>query len=278
MRTFVIAEVGINHNGDLDIAKRLIHAAKEAGADAVKFQKRTISKVYSKEELDKLRESPWGTTNRQQKEGLEFGKEQYDAIDTLCKELGIAWFATPWDLEAVEFLKQYDLKYQKVASALLTHTELLSAMAKQKRYTFISTGMSTFQEIDQAVGIFNDHGCPYELMHCNSQYPMPDELANLECIYTLRARYEVPVGYSCHSAGILPAALSVAFGASSIEKHITLDRTMYGSDQAASVETHGFEKMIEYIRCAERCIGNGEKVVTLEEEKIKAKLRRNKDF
>lgn len=277
-KTFIIAEIGINHNGDSDIARRLIWAAKDAGADAVKFQKRTIDRVYSKEELDKSRESQWGKTNREQKLGLEFSKKQYDEIDRLCKEIGIEWFATPWDLEAVEFLKQYDCKYQKVASALLTHVDLLVAMAKQQKYTFISTGMSTMQEIGKAVLIFENYRCPFELMHCNSQYPMPSNKANLKCIRLLRHQFDCRVGYSCHSAGILPPSLAVMFGATSIEKHITLDRTMYGSDQAASVEPMGFAKMVEYIRCAEECIGDGEKIVTPEEESCKAKLRRVKDY
>ncbi len=277
-KTFVIAEVGINHNGSLDMAKRLIFAAKENGADAIKFQKRSIEKVYSKEELDKPRESPWGKTNREQKLGLEFGKEQYDAIDTLCKELDFPWFATPWDLESVEFLKQYNCKYQKVASAMLTHIPLLEAMASQQKYTYISTGMSTTQEIAQAVRIFQNYKCPFELMHCNSQYPMPSNEANLLCIKLLRHTFDCNVGYSCHSPGILPPVLAVMYGATSIEKHITLDRALYGSDQAASVEPHGFAKMVEYIRCAEECIGDGEKRVTPAEEACKLKLRRTKDY
>ncbi len=278
MKTFIIAEVGINHNGSLDNALRLVHFAKECGANAVKFQKRSIDKVYSKEELDKPRESPWGKTNREQKLGLEFGKTEYDAIDKLAEDLNIEWFATPWDLESVEFLKQYDCKYQKVASALLTHDELLRAMAAQKKYTFISTGMSTLEEIDRAVGIFEDFQCPYELMHCNSQYPMPDNEANLLCIETLAQRYSCDVGYSGHEVGIITSVAAVALGATSIERHITLDRAMYGSDQAASMEPHGFEKMVEYIRVVETSIGDGVKKVSEAEEKIKAKLRRNKDF
>ncbi len=277
-KVFIIAEAGINHNGDLDIAKRLVWAAKEAGADAIKFQKRSIDRVYSKEELDKPRESKWGKTNRDQKLGLEFGKAEYDILDALCKEVGIEWFATPWDLESVEFLKPYGCKYQKVASALLTHVPLLVAMAQQGIYTYISTGMSTLEEIESAVRIFRNYKCPYELMHCNSQYPMPANEANLTCIKLLRYKFECSVGYSCHSPGILPPALAVMYGATSVEKHITLDRTMYGSDQAASVEPSGFAKMVEYVRCAEECVGDGEKRVSPAEEASKAKLRRVKDF
>lgn len=277
-KVFVIAEVGINHNGSLLYALKLIDAAKEAGADAVKFQKRTIDRVYTKEELDKPRESPWGTTNRAQKMGLEFGRAEYDQIDHHCKEVGIEWFATPWDVESVEFLKPYNLKYQKVASALLTHTDLLKAMASQKIYTFISTGMSTMEEIERAVGIFNDADCPYELMHCNSQYPMPDDEANLRCIDTLRDAFGRNVGYSGHEVGIITSVAAVALGASSIERHITLDRAMYGSDQAASIEPGGFKKLVEYIRVVEGTFGDGKKTVSPAEEKIKAKLRRNVDY
>ena len=172
MSVFVIAEIGINHNGSLDITRKLIDAAAAAGCDAVKFQKRTIEEVYTKEDLDRTRDSPWGTTNRQQKEGLEFGKEEYDIIDAYCKSAGIEWFASAWDLKSQKFLKQYDCKYNKVASALLTYRELLEDIASEKKHTFISTGMSTLEQIDKAVKIFEDAGCSYELMHCNSTYPM----------------------------------------------------------------------------------------------------------
>ena len=179
MSIFIIAEIGINHNGDLDITKQLIKEASESGADAVKFQKRTIDVVYSKDDLDRPRESPWGTTNREQKNGLECGKEEYKIIDSYCKELGIEWFASAWDLESQKFLKQYDLKYNKIASALLTYDDLLEDVAKEGKYTFISTGMSTMEEISHAVEVFRKHSCPFELMHCNSTYPMKNEDANL---------------------------------------------------------------------------------------------------
>ena len=185
MSVFVIAEVGINHNGSLDIAKQLIDAAAEAGCDAVKFQKRTVDVVYTKEELDKARESPWGTTNRQQKYGLEFTKEDYQEIDQYCKNAGIEWLASAWDVESQKFLRQFDCKYNKVASAMLTHRELLKTIASEKRHTFISTGMSTLEQIDKAVQIFEDADCSYELMHCNSTYPMPVEDANLKVMHTL---------------------------------------------------------------------------------------------
>ena len=182
-KVFVIAEVGINHNGDLDLAKKLIDTAVLSGCDAVKFQKRTIEHVYSPEELDVPRESPFGTTNREQKNGLEFGKKEYDQIDAYCKSKGIEWFASAWDIESQNFLRQYDLKYNKVASAMLTIEPMLRAIAAEGKYTFISTGMSTLEEIKFAVDIFNSVGCPFELMHCNSSYPMKNEEANLSMFH-----------------------------------------------------------------------------------------------
>ncbi len=278
MRTFIIAEVGINHNGSLLNALKLIDIAKDVGCDAVKFQKRTINKVYSKEELDKGRESPWGKTNREQKEGLEFGKAEYDEINLHCKKIGIEWFASPWDLESLEFLKSYELKHNKLASAMLTHKQLVEEMARYKKYTFISTGMSTIKEINDAVDIFIKHDCPFELLHCNSEYPMRDDLANLKCIQTLQDHFNCKVGYSGHEVGIITSVAAVACGATSIERHITLDRTMYGSDQSASVEANGFRKIVEYIRVVEEALGDGIKRVTKAEIECAKKLRRTKDY
>jgi len=278
MNTFIISEVGINHNGDIDIAKQLIQGAKDAGADAVKFQKRNIDKVYSQEELNKYRESPWGTTNRQQKLGLEFGEEEYDEIDRYCREIRIQWFATPWDLDSVKFLEKYNLPYFKVPSPLITHIPLVETIAKLGKKTFISTGMSTIQEIGDCINIFKKYDCSYELMHCNSTYPCKDEDLNLMAIRTLRHTFDCRIGYSGHSAGIMDGVLAVVLGAKSIEKHITLDRTMYGSDQPASLEIHGFKKMVEYIKYTEIALGSGVKIVTPEEEIIKKKLRREKDY
>jgi N-acetylneuraminate synthase len=273
----IIAECGINHNGDIEIAKELIRGAKWAGATAVKFQKRTIDKVYTKEYLDKPRESTWGTTNRDQKEGLEFNKEEYDIIDAYCKELDIFWSASPWDLESVEFLKQYNLSFNKVPSALLTHKELLKAIAEQGKYTYISTGMSTLEEIEGAIEVFRKYKCPFELMHCNSAYPADEVELNLLMIPRLISVYGCKVGYSGHEVGLPPSAIAVALGATSIERHITLSRTMYGSDQAASVEIDGFKKLVDMIRQTERVIGNGAKTITEKEKQCKAKLRRDKD-
>lgn len=276
---FMIAEIGINHNGDINIAKKLIDSAVFVGADAVKFQKRTVEKVYSKEELDKYRESPWGNTNRAQKLGLEFGKEEYDQIDQRCKEKGIDWFASAWDLESQEFLKQYHLPYNKIASPMLTHRELLEMVAEEKKYTFISTGMSTIGDIENAVSVFEKAGCPFELMHCNSTYPMTNHYeANLRLIAMLRKRFNCKVGYSGHEPGLVISCAAVALGATSIERHITLDRAMHGSDQAASVEVMGFYRLVNYIRTIEKALGDGVKRVTPGEEKIKEKLRKVDSF
>lgn len=274
MSVFIIAEVGINHNGDINIAKRLIDGAVFAKADAFKFQKRTVEKVYSKEELDKYRESPWGTTTRDQKLGLEFGKEEYDEIDRYCKEKRITWFASAWDTESQEFLRQYDLKYNKIASAMVTHRELLEMVAEEKKHTFISTGMSTIEEIAKAVKIFRDASCPFELMHCNATYPMKDEDANLKVIPVLREKFNCKVGYSGHEVGLITTCAAAALGATSIERHITLDRAMYGSDQAASVEVLGFYRLVRYIRTIEKALGDSKKVVTPAEEKVKNELRK----
>ncbi len=270
---FVVAEIGINHNGDLDVAKKLIDWASLSGCDAVKFQKRTVDKVYTKEYLDSYRESPWGTTQRAQKEGLEFGKAEYDEIDQYCREKKIEWFASAWDMEAQEFLRQYDLKYNKIASAMLANDELLEAVASEGKYTFLATGMSTYDEIDHAVEIFIKHGCPYELMHCNSTYPMPKEDANLRLIPTLRERYGCKVGYSGHETGRIVSTSAVALGATSIERHITLDNTMYGSDQAASLNVEDLFRLVKDIRVIETILGDGEKVLSEKELATRKKLR-----
>ena len=273
MKTFIVAEIGINHNGDLGLAKQLIDAAVVAGCDAVKFQKRTVDKVYTEEYLASPRKSPWGETQRAQKEGLEFGKVEYDEIDKYCREKGIEWYASAWDIDSQKFLQQYDCKYNKVASAMLTNDELLDEIAREGKYTFIASGMSTLEEIDHAVEIFEKYQCPFELMHCNSTYPMPEEDANLKLIKVLADRYKCKVGYSGHEAGTLVSTCAVAAGATSIERHITLDRTMYGSDQKASIEPYELCKLVKDIRDVERILGTGEKVLTVAEEEVKKKLR-----
>ena len=273
-KTFIIAEIGINHNGDLDIAKKLIDEAVKAGCDAVKFQKRTIEDVYTADELDVPRESPFGITNREQKYGLEFDRNEYDEIDKHCRSNGIDWFASAWDITSQKFLRQYNLKYNKVASAMLTHRRLLEEIASEGKYTFISTGMSTMEQIEKAVKIFRDFECPFELMHCNSTYPMPVDQANLNVIKTFREKFNCKVGYSGHETGIAISVAAVTLGATSIERHITLDRSMYGSDQSASLEVIGLHKMAKYIRSVELALGSFKKVVTAKEKQIASKLRR----
>jgi N-acetylneuraminate synthase len=273
MSIFIVAEIGINHNGDLGIAKDLIDVSVDAGADAVKFQKRTIDLVYTKEMLDSPRESPWGTTQREQKEGLEFGLDEYQEIDKYCKEKGIEWYASAWDLKSQKFLRQFDLKYNKIASAMVVFEDLLNIVASEKKHTFISTGLSTMKDIDKAVQIFKDAGCPFELMHCVSTYPMKDEDANLRMINTLRERYNCDVGYSGHEVGLSVSYAAVALGITSLERHLTLDRSMYGSDQSASIEPNGFRMLVGAVKKIELSMGDGEKRILEAEISIAEKLR-----
>ncbi|NDF25657.1 MAG: N-acetylneuraminate synthase [Thaumarchaeota archaeon] len=271
---FITAEIGINHNGDIELAKKLIDAAKEAGCDAVKFQKRTVEKIYTKETLDAPRESPWGKTTRDQKLGLEFNKKEYDIIDDYCKKKSIEWYASAWDVDSQLFLQQYNLKHNKVASAMLTHLELLKVIAKERRHTFIGTGMSTIDQIRTAVNIFRENDCPFELMHTNSSYPMNLEEANLLCIPMLKKEFNCNVGYSGHeSVGYIVCVVAVSLGATSIERHITLDRTMYGSDQAASLEPTGLTRMVRDVRRISMLMGDGVKKVWDSEVPVMKKLR-----
>jgi len=271
---FITAEIGINHNGDIEIAKKLIEVAKNAGCDAVKFQKRTVEKVYSNDILDTPRESPWGNTTRDQKLGLEFGKKEYDEINQCCLLYGIDWFASSWDIDSQSFLHQYDLKYNKIASAMLTNAELLKTVAEEKKHTFISTGMSTMEEIGDAVNIFREYNCPFELMHTNSSYPMKIEEANLLCIPMLKKKFNCDIGYSGHEVSAYQVSLiAVSLGATSLERHITLDRTMYGSDQAASLEPSGLKRMIRDVKNVEAILGDGKKRIWDSEIPVKKKLR-----
>lgn len=274
MNLFLIAEIGINHNGDVNLAKQLIDAASDAGFDAVKFQKRTIDLVYTQEFLDSPRESQWGTTQRDQKEGLEFSESQYREIDDYCKAKNIKWSASAWDVDAQKFLQQFDCSFNKVASAMLGHIPLLKLIAAEKKKTFISTGMSTLEELDNVVSIFREADCPFELMHCNSTYPMKDEDANLLCIPTLQSRYKCDVGYSGHESSLIKVCTAaVALGATSLERHITLDRTMYGSDQAASIETNALRNFVNTVRAIPAILGTGEKIMSEAEMKTREKLR-----
>jgi N-acetylneuraminate synthase len=270
---FIIAEIGINHNGDLNIAKQLIKIAKEAGCDAVKFQKRTIKLVYSKELLDSPRESPWGKTQRAQKEGLEFGLAQYRKIDEYCKKTGIPWFASAWDLESQAFLLQFNCKYNKIASAMLLYEPLLKAVAAEGKHTFISTGMSGLDDIERAVKIFKAEHCPFELMHCVSTYPMDDEDANLNRIKILRDIFKCDIGYSGHEVGLAISYAAAALGITSLERHITLDRAMYGSDQAASLEPAGLRMLVGAVRKIEKAMADCSFTINPKEITISKKLR-----
>jgi N-acetylneuraminate synthase len=247
--------------------------AKNAGCDAVKFQKRSIDIVYSPEVLDTPRESPWGTTTREQKIGLEFGLSEYREIDKFCKEKRIEWFASAWDLESQKFLRQFNCKYNKIASAMLTHESLLREVASEKQKTFISTGMATFKEIDLAVDIFVKAKCEFTLMHTVSVYPCPDKDLNLNLIKTLQERYDCPVGYSGHESSPIPSIAAAALGITSLERHITLDRSMYGSDQSASLEKRGLEILVNGVRAIEIALGDGEKIFSENEKTVASKLR-----
>ncbi len=273
MSIFFVAEVGINHNGDMGICKELIDLAADAGCDAVKFQKRDINVVYTQEFLDSPRESPWGKTQRAQKEGLEFNQQQYEEIDSYCNTKGIEWFASAWDINSVNFLRQFDCKFNKIASAMIISHDLLRMIAEEGKHTFISTGMSNYDDIEKAVDIFKDADCPFELMHTVSTYPMRDEDANLRLIQTLRDRYQCNVGYSGHEVGLAISYAAAALGITSLERHITLDRAMYGSDQSASVEPNGLRQLVGAVRKIEKALGDGQKRILEEEISIADKLR-----
>ena len=273
MSLFFIAEIGINHNGDMKICKQLIDLAVTAGCDAVKFQKRDIQSVYSQEFLNSFRESPWGKTQRDQKMGLEFSKEQYQEIDSYCKKKNIEWFASAWDLKSQIFLRDFNCKYNKIASAMLVHKELLKIVAEEKKHTFISTGLSTMKNIEEAVDIFRAKNCPFELMHCVSTYPMKDTDANLKTIITLREKFKCNVGYSGHETGLAISYAAAALGVTSLERHITLNRAMYGSDQAASLAPPGLKKIVPEVRKIQKALGDGVKKVLEDEIPIANKLR-----
>tara|TARA_B100001113_G_C21094886_1_gene616096 strand:- start:805 stop:1647 length:843 start_codon:yes stop_codon:yes gene_type:complete len=274
-KPYLIAEIGINHNGDLNIAKKLIDNAIKARFDAVKFQKRDINVVYDKELLDSHRESPWGTTQREQKSGLEFNKNDYDSINEYCLKNKIDWFASAWDLNSLKFLDTYNLKYHKIASAMIVDKLFLKEVASRKKYTFISTGMSSLENIDEAVKIFKESDCDFELMHCVSTYPMKPENANLLTINALKKRYKCKVGYSGHENGVVVSLAALSFGITSLERHITLDRTMYGSDQAASLEYNGMKNLTESIDKMLLAYGKEKLGDILEEEKAIAKKLRS---
>ena len=272
-KIFIIAEIGINHNGDMDTAKKLIKMAKRCGCDAVKFQKRDLEIVYTKNELVSKRESPWGTTFKEQKEGLEFNLDQYKEIDKFCKDVDIEWFASAWDINSLNFLDVFNLKYGKVASALITHKDFLLELAKRKKYTFISTGMSEYKDIDNAVEIFKSQDCPFEIMHCVSTYPCPEEILNLNIISRLKEKYSCKVGYSGHESGVVASVVAATYGISSLERHITLDRSMYGSDQSASLEETGLKNLVDSVKKVPIVNGTSDKKIFDQEKSVASKLR-----
>lgn len=275
-KTYIIAEIGINHNGSLDAAKRLIDVAAVAGCDAVKFQKRNPDVCVPEHQKSVIRETPWGKmTYLEYKYKVEFEKPEYDEIDRYCKEKGIAWSASPWDLDSLEFLDQYNLPFLKMPSAMMTNEELMRAAAKTGKRVIFSSGMSTLEETDEAVKWMREENADFALLHCNSAYPAPIEDLNLSCIQTLKDRYDCEVGYSGHEFRIGTTVASIYLGATILERHITLDRSMWGSDHLCSVEPQGLIKMVTGVRELESALGDGVKRVTEGELPSRKKLRGN---
>lgn len=272
-KTFIIAEIGINHNGDVKLAKSLIDLAVRSGCDAVKFQKRTLKIVYPQSELEKYRDSPWGKTQYEQKNALEFEKKEFDEINKYCKKNKILWFASAWDIPSLKFLDKYRLKYNKIASAMITNLDFLEEVSKRKKYTFISTGMSNYKIIDKAVKIFKKNKCKFELMHSISTYPCPRNRLNLHLIGKLIKKYKCKVGYSGHESSVTPSIMAVIWGATSLERHITLNRASYGSDQAASLEENGLKQLINMVREVPIIYGFEDKKILDIEIPVAKKLR-----
>lgn len=270
---YIIAEIGINHNGDIEIAKQLMDVAVETGCDAVKFQKRTPEICVPEEQKSIPRETPWGSmTYFQYKKRIEFEQKEFEQIDAYAKKIGIDWFASPWDVPSVDFLEGFNVPCQKIASACLTDSELLTAINKTKTTTILSTGMSSMQEIDKAVSLLND--VPLAIAQATSTYPAEASELNLRAIQTFSEKYKVPVGYSGHERGLQVTIAAVALGATFIERHITLDRSMWGTDHSASLEPEGLKKLVRDIRIIELALGDGKKKVYDSEIPIRAKLRR----
>jgi N-acetylneuraminate synthase len=272
--TFIVAEIGINHNGDLDIAKQLIDVAKWAGADAVKFQKRTPELCVPEDQKDKMRETPWGyITYLEYRRRIEFDKKEYREIDRYCKEKGMMWFASPWDEQSVDFLEEFQPVCYKIASASLTDDVLLKRLKEIGRLLILSTGMSTMEEICKTVDFLGLENLM--IAHTTSTYPCEPEELNLRMIPTLREEFSVPIGYSGHEVGLVPSTIAVSLGACLVERHITLDRALWGSDQAASVEPGGLRRLVKYIRVTEQSLGDGVKRVYESEKPSLKKLRRS---
>ncbi len=268
-----IGEIGINHNGSLNLAKKLIKKAKEIGCDYVKFQKRTVNKVYSEKYLNQKRISPWGKTQKEQKEGLELNYEEYRSIHKYCSKIGMKWFASAWDDESLEFLKKFNLDYNKIASPLITNLDLIEKIAKQKKHTLISTGMSKYKDIDKVVKIFREKKCKFTILHCVSEYPCEEKNINLINMIYLKKRYKCKIGYSGHESSLTPSVIAAMLGAEVIERHITLDRKMYGSDQASSLSVDGFKRMIVMVKKINKVLGKKKDFIT-KNERINAKKLR----
>lgn len=271
-KTFFIAEIGINHNGSIKNAEKLIKECKKAGADAVKFQKRTIEKVYSSDELMKPRDSVFGKTNGDLKRGLEFSKTDYQKIDKICKDLDIIWFASCWDIESVDFMEDMNVPCYKIASASLTDKDLLNYTKNTNKPIILSTGMSTEDEIEKATRIIGED--KLIILHCTSSYPCAIDELNLSYIHKLKEKYKCPIGYSGHEVGLSTTLAAVAMGAKVVERHVTLDRSLWGSDQSASIEPVGLNKLIRDIKAFEQALGDGKKIVYDTEKPILEKLRK----
>ena len=271
---FITAEIGTNHVGSIDIAKKIIDVAVETGCDAVKFQKKDVKNIYSKEFLDAYLESPWGTTQRSMRLNREFSLEQFKEINDYCRTKKIEWYVSCWDTKSQIEMRQFNTKYNKVASAMLTHEKLLHLIAEERKYTLISTGMSTIDDVEKAVNIFKKYDCPFELMHTNSSYPSTLDEANLYVISELQKKFKCKVGYSGHEkSAYLVCVCAVMLGATSIERHVTIDRTLYGHDQAASLEPLGLRRLVRDIRTIDKILGNGKKRIWDSELETMKKLR-----
>ena len=271
---FITAEIGTNHVGSIDIAKKIIDVAVETGCDAVKFQKKDVENIYSKEFLDAYLESPWGTTQRSMRLNREFSLEQFKEIDDYCRTKKIEWYVSCWDTKSQIEMRQFNTKYNKVASAMLTHEKLLHLIAEERKHTLISTGMSTIDDVEKAVNIFKKHDCPFELMHTNSSYPSTLDEANLYVISELQKKFKCEVGYSGHEkSDYLVCVCAVMLGATSIERHVTIDRTLYGHDQAASLEPLGLRRLVRDIRAVDKILGDGKKRIWDSELETVKKLR-----
>jgi len=270
----IIVEIGTNHMGDVKVAKQIIDIAVDCGADIVKLQRKNVEKIYTKKFLDSYLESPWGTTQREMRLHREFSDKQFKEIADYCKKKKIPWFVSCWDIESQIHMRKFKTKYNKVASAMIIHKKLLEEIAKEKKYTFISTGMSEMKDIENAVKIFKKYKCPFELMHCNSAYPIADNEANLNLILTLKKKFKCKVGYSGHEIGATNVSVpAVMMGATSIERHVTVSRTYYGYDQSASLEKEGLRKLVRDIRILDKIMGDGKKKIWASEKPNIKKLR-----